>query len=107
MSDAPRFTRETARRVVRPMLLGLATVTLVVIAACQPGKRLTKANVDQVLPGMAKKQVESILGVPTSVDTKEFEVKRKTTFLYTQGNDTVTIVFWEDKLESKSTTLTD
>ena len=37
----------------------------VLLAACQPGKRLTKANVDQVADGMAKKQVESILGMPT------------------------------------------
>ena len=30
------------------------------------GKRITKANVDQVTEGMSKKQVESILGQPTS-----------------------------------------
>ena len=107
MSAAPRFTKETARRAVRPVLLLLATLTFVVVAACNPGKRLRKANVDQVTNGMAKKQVESILGVPTSVDTKDFEVKRKTTFVYIQGNDTVTIVFWEDRVESKETTLTE
>ena len=56
---------------------------------------------------MAKKQVESILGMPTSVDTKDFELKRKTTFVYTQGKDSVTIVFWEDRVESKETTLTE
>jgi outer membrane protein assembly factor BamE (lipoprotein component of BamABCDE complex) len=77
------------------------------LTGCQAGQRLRKANVDQVSTGMAKKQVESILGMPTSVDTKDFEVKRKTTYLYTQGKDTVTIVFWEDKVESKETTLTE
>ncbi len=56
---------------------------------------------------MAKKQVESILGMPTSVDSKDYEVKQKTTYLYNQGQDTVTIVFWEDRVESKVTTLTD
>ncbi len=75
------------------------------IAACDPNKRLRKANVDQVLPGMAKKQVESILGVPNSVDTKDYETKQKTTFIYTQGTDKTTIVFWEDRVESKDTTL--
>ena len=77
------------------------------LIACQPSKRLRKANVDEVTTGMAKKQVESILGMPTSVDTKDYELKRKTTFLYTQGNDSVTIVFWEDRVESKATTLTE
>lgn len=66
-----------------------------------------KANVDQVATGMAKKQVESILGLPTSVDTKDFEVKRKTTYVYTQESGTVTIVFWEDRVESKESTLTE
>ena len=75
-------------------------------ASCQPGKNLTKANVDEVLPGMAKKQVESILGLPTSVDVKDFGGMKKTTYVYTQGKDHVTLVFWEDRLESKETSLT-
>lgn len=96
---------ETARRYLcATVLLFACGVTFI---ACQPGKRLTKANVDQVTAGMAKKQVESILGMPTSVDTKDYEVKQKTTYLYTQGKDTVTIVFWEDRVESKDTTLTE
>ena len=56
---------------------------------------------------MAKKQVESILGLPTSVDTKDFVVMKKTTYVYRQGDDTVTIVFKEDKVESKESTLTE
>lgn len=82
-------------------------MSALVLAACQPGKNLTKANVDQVMPGMAKKQVESILGMPTAIDTKDYELKQKTTYIYTQGRDTVRIVFWEDRVESKETTLTD
>jgi outer membrane protein assembly factor BamE (lipoprotein component of BamABCDE complex) len=75
------------------------------LVACQPGKRITKANVDQVQEGMAKKQVESILGLPTSVETRELDLNTKTTFVYVQGEDTVTIVFWGDKLETKQSTL--
>ncbi len=107
MTEAPRFNKEKARRALRPALLGVVTLAFVVIAACHPGKRITKANVDQVQEGMAKKQVESILGVPNSVDTKDFVVMKKTTYVYTQGQDTVTIVFREDKVESKATTLTE
>jgi outer membrane protein assembly factor BamE (lipoprotein component of BamABCDE complex) len=106
MSSASRFTFDNARRAAGPGLLLLATVVFVIIAACQPSKRLTKANVDQVQEGMAKKQVESILGVPTSVDTKDYVVMKKTTYVYRQGNDSITIVFKEDKVESKESTLT-
>jgi len=60
--------------------------------------------VDQVLPGMAKKQVESILGLPTSVDVKELDLTKKTTYVYTQGEESVTLTFWDDKLESKVST---
>ena len=77
------------------------------LSGCQPGKRLKKANVDQVTEGMAKKHVESILGLPTTVDTKDFVVMKKTTYVYTQPNGTVTITFKEDKVESKESTLTE
>ena len=74
------------------------------LSGCQPGKNLTKANVDQVLPGMAKKQVEAILGLPTSVEVKELDLTKKTTYVYTQGEESVTLTFWDDKLESKVST---
>ncbi|MBA2243233.1 MAG: outer membrane protein assembly factor BamE [Chthoniobacterales bacterium] len=84
--------------------LSLLTAGVFALAACQD-KRLTKANVDQVSEGMAKKQVESILGMPTTVETKDFVLMKKTTYLYIQGQDSVTITFKEDKVESKETTL--
>src|SRR5438270_10637645 len=68
-------------------------------------KRITKANVNEVTEGMSKKQVESILGPPTSIDTKDFVVTKTTTYIYRQGKDTVTIVFKDDKLQSKDSTL--
>ena len=71
------------------------------------GKRITKANVDQVTEGMSKKQVESILGPPTSLSTEDFVIMKKTTYVYRQGKDTVTIVFKEDKVQSKDSTLSD
>lgn len=92
----------------RPLaLLFCAVVFGSLLAGCQPGKNLTRANVDEVLPGMAKKQVESILGLPTTVDVKEYAGMKKTTYIYHQGRDHVTLVFWEDRLESKETSLTE
>src|SRR5215475_7478864 len=71
------------------------------------GKRITKANVDQVTEGMSKKQVESILGQPTSSATENPAIMRRTTYVYRQGKDTVTIVFKDDKVQSKDSTLSD
>jgi outer membrane protein assembly factor BamE (lipoprotein component of BamABCDE complex) len=71
------------------------------------GKRITKANVDQVTEGMSKKQVESILGQPTSSKTEDPTIIRQTTYVYRQGKDSVTIVFKDDKVQSKESTLSD
>ena len=71
------------------------------------GKRITKANVDQVTDGMSKTQVESILGQPTSSKTEDPAIIKQTTYVYRQGKDTVTIVFKDDKVQSKDSTLSD
>ena len=84
-------------------------VVLVVVLMLQSciGKRITKANVDQVTEGMSKKQVESILGQPTSSKTDDPAIMKQTTYVYRQGKDTVTIVFKDDKVQSKDSTLSD
>jgi outer membrane protein assembly factor BamE (lipoprotein component of BamABCDE complex) len=71
------------------------------------GKRITKANVDRVTEGMSKKQVESILGQPSSSKTEDPTIMKQTTYVYRQGKDTVTIVFKDDKVQSKDSTLSD
>jgi outer membrane protein assembly factor BamE (lipoprotein component of BamABCDE complex) len=79
-------------------------------AVCLGGcfeKRIRKANVDEVTEGMSKKQVESILGVPTSIDNKDWVPAKKTLYIYKQSNGTVTLTFRDDKLQSKESTLRD
>ncbi len=71
------------------------------------GKRITKANVDQVTEGMSKKQVESILGQPTSSKTEDPTIIKQTTYIYRQGKDSVTIIFRDDKVQSKDSTISD
>jgi outer membrane protein assembly factor BamE (lipoprotein component of BamABCDE complex) len=85
----------------------LALVVLIALSVSCIGKRITKANVDQVTEGMSKKQVESILGQPTSSKTEDPTIMKQTTYVYRQGKDTVTIVFKEDKVQSKDSTLSD
>ena len=77
------------------------------VSACNSSKTITKANVDEVAEGMAKKQVESILGPPTTIDTKDFVLLKKTTYVYVQGKESVTIVFKDDKVQSKASTLSE
>jgi outer membrane protein assembly factor BamE (lipoprotein component of BamABCDE complex) len=87
--------------------MGLATLFAIAVSSCHDSKTLTKANVDEVVEGMAKKQVESILGPPTTVDTKDFVLLKKTTYVYVQGKESVTIVFKDDKVQSKASTLSE
>ena len=83
----------------------LVLVLLVMLFVCCSGKRITKANVDQVTEGLSKKQVESILGPPTSINNEDFVIMKKTTYVYRQGKDTVTVVFKDDKVQAKDSTL--
>ena len=91
------------------MLRSISRFLLVLLLAlgfsCTPGKRITKANVEEVEDGMSKKQVESILGHPTSITNEDLVIMKKTTYVYRQGKDTVTIVFKDDKVQAKDSTL--
>src|SRR5690348_5405698 len=89
-------------RAMRPIsaVLPLVLVLMLGLEGCS-SKRITKANVDQVTEGMSKKQVESILGRPTSLANEDLLTMKKTTYVYRQGKDIVTIIFKDDKVQSK------
>src|SRR5207249_1402646 len=82
---------------------------ILVLAACNrnvmTGSKLTLDNYNQITTGMSKTQVESILGPPTAVETKDFMLLKRTTYLYRQPNGTVTVLFKDDKVAAKSSTL--
>ncbi len=81
----------------------LALVTLV-LASCQ-AKRLTPANVAKVTDGMSRKQVESILGPPSSVDETNLLIMKKITYEYKEPDGLVTIVFKNDQVAEKESNL--
>jgi SmpA / OmlA family len=83
----------------------LFILLLLLESSCVPD-RLRQANVDEVAVGMSRKQVESILGPPTETDTKDLPVTKTLTYLYRQRSGTVTIIFKEDKVAEKQSTLT-
>ena len=84
--------------------VSLLGAVILVLSACH-ANRLTKANVDEVSTGMSRKQVESILGPPTSVDSTNLLVTKKVTYTYQQGDESVTIVFFNDEVASKESNL--
>jgi outer membrane protein assembly factor BamE (lipoprotein component of BamABCDE complex) len=84
--------------------LSLLLAAVFALSACH-GKRLTKANVEEVSTGMSRKQVESILGPPTSVDSTNLLVTKKVTYIYKQGDESVTIVFFNDEVATKESNL--
>ena len=94
-------------RVLACRAVALCVGGLLVLSVSCSGKRITKVNVDQVTEGMSKKQVESILGPPNSLTTEDFVITKQITYVYRQGKDTVTIVFKDDKVQSKDSTLSD
>ena len=109
-SSLPLGSRPAGAGEGRATLFRLAAILLLAVAltmnGCR-GKRLTKANVAEVTDGMSRKQVESILGPPTSVDSTNLLVTKKVTYTYRQGDETVTIVFFNDEVSSKESNVHD
>jgi outer membrane protein assembly factor BamE (lipoprotein component of BamABCDE complex) len=69
------------------------------------GSKLTSANYDQVRIGMSKGQVETILGSPTSIQTQDLIVYKKTTYRYENDKKFALITFKNDEVDGKDTNL--
>lgn len=92
------------------LMLARATMVLgaglFVSAGC--GQRLSDSNLDQVVPDMSKKEVESILGQPTSIKTHELTLQTQmktltaTRYYYDQQGQKVELIFVADKLVGKN-----
>jgi hypothetical protein len=63
--------------------------------------KLTLSNYDQITTGMTKAQVERILGPPTTVETKDMMIFKKTTYRYEDGKKFAMFTFKNDELDSK------
>jgi hypothetical protein len=93
------------KRIKVPSLLPGLVVLLLVGTGCDhnpfSGSKLTPTNYDQVVNGMTKAQVERILGAPTTIETKDMVVFKKTTYRYEDGKKFAMIIFKNDEVESK------
>lgn len=95
-------------KVGRVSLLLAAALALLSLGGCDrtlSGSKLTTANYDQVTLGMSKAQVANILGPPTSAETKDMVIFKKTTYRYEDGKKFATVTFKNDEVDSKDTNL--
>lgn len=67
--------------------------------------KMTRANYDQIHDKMTKADVRTILGAPTTENTEDKVVYKKTTYRYQEGDKYITITFKNDELDSKDTNL--
>ena len=84
-------------------------LAILVLAACNrnglTGSKLTLDNYNQITTGMSKAQVEKILGPPTSMETKDMLVFKKTIWRYEDGRKFAQITFKNDEVDSKDANL--
>jgi outer membrane protein assembly factor BamE (lipoprotein component of BamABCDE complex) len=91
-------------------LVGILSLAfLLSLAGCNrdaiSGSKLTATNYDQITLGMSKAQVERILGAPTTVETKDMLIFKKTTYRYEDGKKFAMITFKNDEVDGKDTNL--
>ena len=93
----------------KSLLLLLLLAALLFAVGCDrsalSGSKLTSANYDQITMGMSKTQVETILGKPTSMETKDMLIFKKTTYRYEDGEKFAMVTFKNDEVDGKDTNL--
>jgi len=86
----------------------LALFTISTLNGCHSGilSPLTQENLDKVQTDMSTADVKAILGEPTSSDTETIPIVggTKVTYIYDNNKDHVTIIFKNDKVQSKEGT---
>jgi outer membrane protein assembly factor BamE (lipoprotein component of BamABCDE complex) len=90
-------------------IISVALFAILVLAACNrnvlSGSKPTLDNYNRITTGMSKAQVEKILGPPTSMETKDMLVFKKTIWRYEDGRKFAQITFKNDEVDSKDTNL--
>ncbi len=90
-------------------IISVALLAILLLAACNrnvlTGSKLTLDNYNQITTGMSKAQVEKILGPPTSMETKDMLIFKKTIWRYEDGRKFAQITFKNDEVDSKDNKL--
>ena len=104
-----------ARPLYSLLTLGCLAMISLTLAGCDASSKISKANYDQVTNGMTESEVEAILGAPTqqgganvnlpSANVAGLDLQGgkfgSTTKTWTQGSDTITVQFVNDKVFTK------
>ena len=102
-------THDMTKKYARLLIAILSFAFLLSQTACNrntlSGSKLTSANYDQISVGMSKAQVERILGAPTTVETKDVLIYKKTTYRYEDGKKFAMITFKNDEVDGKDSNL--
>jgi outer membrane protein assembly factor BamE (lipoprotein component of BamABCDE complex) len=90
-----------------PALCVILSLVGTLLTGCNDaaGSRSNRANYDQIHEGMSKEQVQAILGPPTSTNTEDKIIYKRTTWRYTKGDKYINITFKNNELDSKDTNL--
>jgi len=90
-------------------IISVALLTILALAACNrnvlTGSKLTLDNYNQITTGTSKAQVEKILRPPTSMETKDMLIFKKTIWRYEDGQKFAQITFKNDEVDSKDSNL--
>lgn len=83
-----------------------AAALLLILVAC--GGKLTQQSFEQVQNGMTAEQVKELLGEPTTTNAATVPLLGTvTTYTYKTEKSEVTVIFHNDKLATKTGTVTD
>jgi hypothetical protein len=90
---------------LRFLFLLFAAIALATSSCNHIGSKLNEANFDKIHDGMSKSQVESILGAPTTTETKDMLIFKKTTYRWEDGKNFASVTFKNDEVDGKETNL--
>ena len=86
----------------------ILVVGIVFLGACgnnTPISKLSRDKYDQIHEKMSKEEVQAILGPPTSINTEDKIIYKRTVWRYVEGDKYVNLTFKNDELDSKDTNL--
>ena len=101
-----RDTEGNRRQTVAVLSMSFLCLCMLFLGGCQ--RKITNANLHVIKPDMTTKEVESILGAPTRVESApeliSHEVKTLpvTRYVYEQNGEKIELLFIGDKLGSGS-----
>ena len=105
-----KWGRKAASTLVLPVFLALAGMGAMTgcdrnAPAVLQESKINAVNYDKIALKMSQEDVKNILGPPSSADTKDMVIYKKTTFTYADGDKWIKLEFKNDELESKDSNL--